>query len=112
MRRKLGNLWQLTHGSAAGLGERLLQAFDHWNAETKGREGARNAGLKDPFAFVLRRPGNEPPLKLADWKGKVLVMNFWATWFMPCRVLEPLYESVARRFEGRGDVAFLAVNDD
>ncbi len=51
-------------------------------------------------------------MKLADWKGKVVVLNFWATWCLPCRELEPLFEQVGRQFENRSDVFFLAVNDD
>ena len=113
VRRKLGNLWQLVHGNAAGLGERLLQAYDRLGAEPKTPELAeRNKGATDPFAFVLRRPDGTSPVKLAEWKGKVLVLNFWATWCLPCRELEPLFEKVGRQYEGHSDVAFLAVNGD
>ncbi len=113
VRRKLGNLWQLVHGSEAGLGERLLQAYDRLAAEPKpAQSGGHNKGAAAPFEFVLRRPDGVAPVKLADWKGKVVVLNFWATWCLPCRELEPLFEQVGRQFESRSDVFFLAVNDD
>ena len=51
-------------------------------------------------------------MKLGESKGKVIVLNFWATWCLPCRELEPLFERVKRQFEGRSDVVFLAVNGD
>lgn len=113
VRRKLGNLWQLVNGSEAGLGERLLQAYDRLAVEPRPAEsGGHNKGASAPFEFVLRRADGAAPVKLADWKGKVVVLNFWATWCLPCRELEPLLEQVGRQFENRSDVFFLAVNDD
>jgi len=113
VRRKLGNLWQLVNGSEAGLGERLLRAYDRLAVESKPAEsGGHNKSATAPFEFVLRRPDGAAPVKLADWKGKVIVLNFWATWCLPCRELEPLFEQVGRQFENRSDVFFLAVNDD
>ncbi len=113
VRRKLGNLWQLVNGSEAGLGERILQSYDRLNLETKstGASGA-NGGASDPYAFVLRRLEGPVPVKLADWKGKVLVLSFWATWCEPCRELEPLFDRVGRKYESHPAVAFFSVNSD
>lgn len=113
VRRKLGNLWQLRHGKEAGLGERLLEAYDRLGAEPKSAEAAqRNKGVTEPYAFVLRRADGGTTVKLSESKGKILVLNFWATWCLPCRELEPLFEQVGRQFEEKTDVAFLAVNGD
>jgi len=114
VRKKLGNLWQMVNGSEAGLGERILQAYDRLNSETKPAGAASaNKGLTDPYAFVLRRLNGSAPLKLVDWKGKVLVLNFWATWCGPCRDLEPIFEQIGRKYENRGSgIGFFAVNTD
>ncbi len=113
VRRKLGNLWQIVHGSEAGLGARLLEAYDRTAAEPKpAGSSARNSGATAAFDFALRRLDGAAAVKLADWKGKVLVLNFWATWCLPCRELEPIFEQVGRQYEGKSDVFFLAVNDD
>jgi len=113
VRRKLGNLWQLVNGSEAGLGERLLQAYDRLAVGSKPAEsGGHNKSATAPFEFVLRRPDGAAPVKLADWKGKVVVLNFWTTWCLPCRELEPLFEQVGRQFESRSDIFFLAINND
>jgi thiol-disulfide isomerase/thioredoxin len=112
VRRKLGNVWRIVHGSDAGLGDRILATYDRLLAQsTEGATPQRNAGLRDPFAFVVRRAdGSE--LKLAEQKGRVLVLNFWATWCLPCRELEPLFDRVFDEFRERSDVTFLAVNGD
>ena len=34
------------------------------------------------FSFT---DGDEKPLTLADWKGRVVLLNLWATWCAPCR---------------------------
>jgi len=113
LRKKLGNVWRLAHGSEDGLGEYLLRAYDENAAAAAAPKPTRNQGLKEPSEFVLRRAPDGLPYALAAIKGKVLVMNFWTTWCGPCREWEPHFEKVAGRFAGlEKDVVFLEVNCD
>jgi len=40
--------------------------------------------------------------KLSDFRGRVVVLNFWATWCAPCRVEIPWLEKIHHEFESKG----------
>jgi peroxiredoxin len=52
---------------------------------------------------------NGQTLSLSDFKGKVVFLNFWATWCHPCKAEMPAMEQLYRRFKKRGLVV-VAVN--
>lgn len=61
----------------------------------------------------LSRPGSA---SVRDLRGKVVVLNYWASWCKPCRIETPVLERWHRRIEGRGGtvlgVDVLDVSDD
>lgn len=73
------------------------------------------AWAKDPFEtlqlFRPKRGTSVPdftvpglggsPIRLGDFKGQVILLNFWATWCPPCREEMPSMERLYRRFRSR-----------
>jgi thiol-disulfide isomerase/thioredoxin len=112
IRQKLGNVWRLSHGSDVGLGEYLLLTFDEVSQASIAPKPKKNADAHDPADFTLRKAPEGTPFPLQGLKGKVLVVNFWATWCGPCHALEPLFARVAADFQANADVLFLAANCD
>ena len=52
------------------------------------------------------------PVRLSDYKGKVIVLDFWATWCGPCRSIGPIVEELAESFSGRVKVTKLNVDEN
>jgi thiol-disulfide isomerase/thioredoxin len=50
-------------------------------------------------------------MKVADLKGKVVVMNIWATWCAPCKIEMPTLAKLAKAYEGK-PVEVVAVSID
>lgn len=115
-RARMAELYRKEKGSETGLGDLVLEAYDRTAALAgqrlvSQRERDPNTELSNPMEFTLTALQGTP-LKLASLKGKVVVMDFWATWCGPCRVQHPLYEQVKKRFAGEDNVVFLAINTD
>ena len=50
--------------------------------------------------------------RLSEHKGKVVVLNFWATWCGPCVVEMPHFQKTARKYAGNPKVVFIAISID
>ena len=115
-RASMGELYRKLKGSDTGLGDLVLEAYDRTTAllgerRLKLRQADPNVQVTNPAEFTLTGLDGDK-LALASLRGKVLVMDFWATWCGPCLAQHPLYQQVKRNFKDRSDVVFLSVNTD
>ena len=62
------------------------------------------------FAATFTDPSGAPRA-LGQFEGKILVLNFWATWCEPCRAEMPAFSRLHERWAGRG-VQFLGLSDE
>lgn len=52
------------------------------------------------------------PRRMAEWRGKVVAVNFWATWCAPCREEIPLFMEVRRERASQGfEVVGIAIDN-
>jgi thiol-disulfide isomerase/thioredoxin len=80
-----------------------------------GNEPAVRTGTPDLAPAALYAAGfrdtSGAPQSLARFQGKVVVLNFWATWCGPCRQEMPGFERLNARWSARG-VQFVGIADD
>jgi cytochrome c biogenesis protein CcmG/thiol:disulfide interchange protein DsbE len=80
----LGLIWM-----APGLGEVPVDQTAEGDAEYPGDpDDATATGKPAPLHFTLKDT-NGVDVKLATFKGKVILLNFWATWCGPCKAEIP-----------------------
>src|SRR6185295_17990476 len=82
-------------------------------AEEDAAADAKVAGKAAPLDFTLKDM-NGVDVKLASFKGKPIVLNFWATWCGPCRAEIPSLVELNKKYneEGVGDVVILGISVD
>lgn len=61
-----------------------------------------------PFSLERLQGGT---VTLSELRGKIVVIDFWATWCPPCREEMPWLVEMAKRYESRG-VVFVAISED
>jgi len=115
-RKVATTLYVKLHGSEEGLGDVFLKAWDRSAAALRDRVARYKAidpnyNLTDMFQFRLPAVGG-PALDMSALKGKIVVIDFWATWCTPCIAQHPILEEVMRKYASAGDVAFVSLNAD
>src|SRR5439155_6443231 len=73
-----------------------------------GGSRTRPSDVTDPARFDLPSIDGTGRVRLADFKGKPVVVNFFASWCGPCQQELPDLAAAAKKLTGR--VAFVAVN--
>jgi len=115
----MSNRWVLAAAAAFGLGLLTLPAISTHRdvpgespaaaaaaasgCDAKAAPAKLNATLKDMHGKDVR---------LADYKGKVLLLNFWATWCGPCKIEIPAFVELQQKYGAKGLVILGISIDD
>lgn len=101
--------------SAASFASRYLPNAEAWLGNKQTPNDAAGAPPKEanapdttsnaaaePAPDVELKTTDGKPLKLSDLRGQVVLLNFWATWCVPCRSEIPGLNEMQRDLAGRG----------
>ncbi|MDE2196803.1 MAG: TlpA family protein disulfide reductase [Gammaproteobacteria bacterium] len=92
----------LIAAGAAGFGTYLWLQPDHSTPVTAAAPAAAPALTSQQALDVALDDLDGNSHALADWKGKVLLVNFWATWCPPCREEIPLLVKMQAKYAAQG----------
>ncbi len=95
-------MWAIVLGATA-----LVVAL----AVFKGRKGVGALEGKPAPPLTLQLLDGDKKVELSSRRGRVVMLDFWATWCGPCRATMPRVEKIFREYEARGVDAY-AVNTD
>ncbi len=92
--------WAFSRSSASRSAASMQQA----PKTLKARKPAPDFTLKDATGQAV---------KLSDYKGKVVLLNFWATWCGPCALEIPWFEQFEQQYKSRGfEVVGVSMDED
>lgn len=74
-----------------------------------GDYSASTAAVAEPAPAIRGRTLDGETVSLSDYRGKIVVVNLWASWCGPCRREQPELERVWRDFKGKA-VQFLGID--
>jgi thiol-disulfide isomerase/thioredoxin len=69
-----------------------------------------DTALNQPAPDFKLKDINGKTVSLADFKGKTLVIDFWATWCVPCRDSFPAVKMAIEKYKNDPDVKFLFID--
>jgi len=85
----------------------VLAALGGLVATTIATRSARADAVEHLYGTTLKDADGQPQM-LAQWRGRYLVVNFWATWCAPCVAEMPELDRLQRQYE-QGKVTIVAI---
>lgn len=94
-----------------GCSSKSTQTADETKASPENTVKTLAEGDAAP-AFYLK-DASGASVKLADFKGRVVLLNFWATWCVPCKAEIPWFQEFDKAYKDRGlSVVGISMDED
>lgn len=107
---------RLSHFGKIGLAIAFFSLLLVWNPVSDGLKRwkqSRNVMLRDVAAPTFETVDLDRKIqRLADQKGKVVLVHIWATWCEPCKSEMPKLDHLYRERKGQGFIVFGLSNED
>lgn len=89
----------------------LAAAAGVWVSQRSSEPSSVKSGAAEKLMALELPDRAGKPRRMLDWRGKVLVVNFWATWCPPCIEEMPGFERLSRKYAQKG-VEFVGISID
>lgn len=93
----------------AGATEPPLTKDGPWSDDETSIKNFEGMLQSQPSADFTLKGLDGKDYKLSDFKGKIVLLNFWATWCPPCQGEMPEFQKLYQRLDADSPVAILAV---
>jgi thiol-disulfide isomerase/thioredoxin len=97
--------------AACGVLAALALATGMWFGHSRSVATSVEAAPVTPLLGITLPDPDGKDQAIAQWKGKILVVNFWATWCAPCREEMPMFMRLQEAQRGKG-VQFVGIAVD
>jgi thiol-disulfide isomerase/thioredoxin len=83
------------------------------NAFHEGVSGQKKLGIGTPAPEIIMNTPDGKPLALSSLKGKVVLVDFWASWCGPCRAENPTVVKAYNKYKSKGfDIYSVSLDKD
>ncbi|MBM3265133.1 MAG: redoxin domain-containing protein [candidate division Zixibacteria bacterium] len=109
---ELARIFEKKYGPTAKMQFDTQMAAAHTRAKARRMREAVSERLNRKAPDFSMKTLSGTTTSLNDLKGKVVIVNFWATWCPPCREEMPALENIWQTYQNNPNVAFLIASVD
>lgn len=103
--------WLLAGLVAAAIAGWPLACSEHGTPPQKASQGDPSAKVEHAKLDYVLKDMNGQQVKLADYKGKPLLINFWATYCIPCKAEIPTLVALQEKYKDKLAILGVSVGD-
>ena len=104
--------WIVAAAAAVGLAAVALSGVGGQTKPDVGGGGACDPNAKPANLNFTLKDISGKDVKLSSYKGKVVLLNFWATWCGPCKIEIPWFNEFQQKYKDKGFVVLGISADD